>query len=201
MMLGTLGILAIFGVWTLYSALRGQPTGRAKWLLASAAAALAGSFAIYYWHFIDEIGNQWAGVLAKLTGDRPSPSGTSAAQTGFLQSLPKLPGKVFDLMGGLAMIAGAFGAGLAWHVSAPVRALLASWVLAAAVFALLDQVVGDSVRWYYLGAAPVSLLAGRFMGSLSGRRSWARALVVLILAAMALYMLDFWVNLIYTRYH
>jgi hypothetical protein len=201
MMLGTLGILAFFVVWTLYSALRGRPTGRAKWLLASAGAALAGSFAIYYWHFLGEIWNQWTGVLAKLTGNSTSQRGPAAAQTGVLQSLPKLPGKVFDLMGGLLVIVGAFGAGLAWHISAPARALLASWVLAAIVFALLDQVVGDSVRWYYLGAAPLGLLAGRFMGSLSGRHSWARALVILVLCAMALYMLDFWVNLIYTRYH
>jgi hypothetical protein len=201
MMLGTLGILAIFGVWVVYSALRRQPTGRAKWLLATAVTALAGSFVIYYWHFVDEMRNQWAGVFGKLAGNRPSQSGTGAAQIGFFQSLPRLPGKVLDLMGGLLVITAAFGAGLAWHISAPARALLASWLLATVVFALLDQVVGDSVRWYYLGAAPVGLLAGRFMGSLSGRGSRSRMLVTLVLGAMALYMLVFWVNLIYTRYH
>ena len=49
------------------------------------------------------------------------------------------------------------------RLSAAARALLVSWLLAAALFALLDQVVGDSVRWYYLGAVPASLLAGGFL--------------------------------------
>jgi hypothetical protein len=200
MMLGTLAILGCFTVWTAVKIIRREPVGQAKWLLVAGAAALVGSVALYYWHFAAEMWNQWSGVLGKLAGNKPSQSAATGG-TGFLQSLLKLPGKALELMGGLMLVAGAFGAGLLSRIASPARALLACWLVATLVFALLDQVVGDSVRWYYLGAAPVALAAARFMALLRAHGSWAQKLTLLVLSAMALYMLVFWVGLIYTRYH
>jgi hypothetical protein len=201
MMLGTLAILGCFVVWTVAAIVRKKPAGNALLLLVAAGLALVGSIALYYWHFASEIWNQWSDVLGKLAGNKPSQSSTTSSQGSFLASLPKLPGKVFDLIGGLMVIVGAFGAALLRHVNAPARALLGSWLVATIIFALLDQVVSDSVRWYYLGAAPMALLAGCFLTGLLARGIWARTLTLLVLSGMALYMLVFWVGLIYTRYH
>jgi hypothetical protein len=104
-------------------------------------------------------------------------------------------------LGGLTAITGLAGAALLPRTTAAVRALLLSWLAATAVFALLDQAVGDSVRWYYLGAVPVALLAGRFFSLLVARRGPARLITGLLVAAMLLQMLTYWVGLIYTRYH
>ena len=82
------------------------------------------------------------------------------------------------------------------------RALLFSWLVAGAIFFALDQAVGDAIRWYYLVAAPIALVAGRYLALLSWRGRASKLLTVLLLAAMLMQLLYFWVgDLIFTRYH
>ena len=84
----------------------------------------------------------------------------------------------------------------------PARALLLCWLAAAAVFALLDQRLGDTVRWYYLAAAAVALLAGRFLALIFQRGRAERVLFTLSLSLLLIQLLNFWVgDLIFTRYH
>lgn len=208
MMLGTLGILGIFALWTLISTLRKtdrpEILGRAWTLLASAGVALIGSFALYYWRFLQDIAGQIGDLFDKLGSGPSNPvlaGVTEAAKPGFGQSLLKLPVKVGQLVSWPATITAVAGTALFSRASSAVRALLFSWLAAGLVFALLDQVVGDSVRWYCLAAAPVALVAGRFLSLLSARSAPARLLTTLLVAAMLLQMLTFWLGLIYTRYH
>lgn len=200
MMLGTLAILAFFTMWTLAATIQKKRPIQAWWLLGAAGVALVGSFAAYYWHFLEQIWGQWADVLGRMLGEY-SPGSRAANRPGFTQSLLKLPGKVVGLIGAGLLVTGASGLALTSRIKPAVRALLVSWLLAVALFALLDQVVGDSVRWYYLGAAPVALLSGRYLGLLAARGAWARLLAGLVVLSMFLYMLTFWVGLIFTRYH
>jgi hypothetical protein len=202
MMLGALAILGFYAVWIIMSKARKRPTGGAIWLLGSGGAALIASFALYYWHFANEMMGQWTAVFDKLLGR--SPNNKSAVPQGspdFAEGLRKLPGKVYDLVGGYLVISGVFGAALLSRLNPAARALIGSWLLATVLFAFLDQVVGDSVRWYYLGAAAVSLLAGRFLGLLLTRGSRAKVFCGLVLGVMALNMLLFWTGLIFSRYH
>jgi hypothetical protein len=208
MMLGTLGILGIFAFWTLIKTLRKSDgpddLGRAWTLLGAAGVALVGSFVLYYRLFLNEIGGQFGDLFGKLgsgSTQRAVADPLGAVQSGFGESLLKLPGKVGQLVGGVTAITGLVGAALLSRTGSAVRALLFSWLAASLVFALLDQVVGDSVRWYYLGAAPVALVAGRFLSLLVARRGPTRLLTALLIAAMLLQMLTYWVGLIYTRYH
>ncbi len=201
-MLGTLTILLFFGGWTVVAVLRRKDVGNAVRLLGIATIAFLGSFALYYRHLVAEIWAWGTGLLGRLTGNSTTlQAGKSTVETGFLTSLGKLPGKVYGLVGGLELFAGVWGGPLFFRAVRGVNALLGSWLGAAALFALLDQVVGDSVRWYYLAAAPVALLAGRFLGLLDYHRRFGRLLVALTLLGMFWYMLTFWVNLIFTRYH
>jgi hypothetical protein len=204
MMLGTLGILGIFVLWTLITTLRksGDPT-RAWTLLGAGGAALLGSFALYYWRFLENIAGQFGDFFGKLGGAPSSPvtATGNTVKSSFGESVLKLPGKTGQLLGGLTAITGLAGAALLPRTTTAMRALLLSWLAATAVFALLDRAVGDSVRWYYLGAVPVALLAGRFLSLLVARRGPARWITGLLVAAMLLQMLTYWVGLIYTRYH
>lgn len=208
MMLGTLGILGTFALWTLINTLRKtdppEALGRAWALLATAGIALIGSFALYYWRFLQDMAGQFGDLFGKLGSGTTTatPAGaTEAARPGFGQSLLKLPVKFGQLVGWPATITAAAGTALFPRVSGTVRALLLSWLVAGLVFALLDQVVGDSVRWYYLAAAPVALVSGRFLSLLGARSAPARWLTTLVVAAMLLQMLTFWLGVIYTRYH
>src|SRR5207253_2602959 len=70
MMLATLAIMGLFGVWALlFQGRAGQargpaPTGgQAWWVLGAFGVALAGSFGVYYWRFLAEMWAQWSGVL------------------------------------------------------------------------------------------------------------------------------------------
>lgn len=208
MMLGTLGILGIFALWTLINTLRKtdrpEALGRAWTLLASAGVALIGSFALYYWRFLQDMAGQFGDLFGKLGSGAtiPLPAGaTEATKPGFGESLLKLPVKVGQLVGWPATLTAVAGTALFPRASSTVRALLFSWLASGLVFALLDQVVGDSVRWYYLAAAPVALVAGRFLSLLGARSAPARWFTTLVVAAMLLQMLTFWLGLIYTRYH
>jgi hypothetical protein len=203
MLIATLGVMGIFFVWTGVRSLRNRDasTDRAWMVLGSFGAALVGSAIAYYWRFLDVIWGQIADVLGKLTG-REDPTGGSAQSTGgFIDGLARLPEKLAQLSGGMLFLGGMSGVALLSRRLWPVRVLLLSWLGAALVFALLDRVIGDSVRWYYLAAAPLALLAGRFLASLGMRRGWCAKLAILVLAAALLFMIGFWVDLIYLRYH
>ncbi|HST05781.1 MAG TPA: hypothetical protein VLQ48_13730 [Chloroflexia bacterium] len=204
MMLGTLGILGIFALWTLIITLRksGEPA-RAWILLGAGGAALLGSFVLYYWRFLENIAGQFGDFFGKLGGTSSSPVSATgdSVKPSFGESVLKLPGKAGQLLGGLTAITGLAGVALLPRTMAAVRALLLSWLAATLVFALLDQAVGDSVRWYYLGAVPLALLAGRFLSLLAARRGPARLITALLVAVTLLQMLTYWVGLIYTRYH
>lgn len=203
MMLATLGIMAIFFIWTLVVTLRKPPAGvdRAWVVLGASGAALGASFAAYYWRFLDVIWGQIADVFGKLGGRQSSQPVSGVQQPGLADGLAKLPGKIVQLSGGLLVILAGFGGGLLSRRVGAARWLLFSWLAATMVFALLDRVVGDSVRWYYLGAAPLALFAARFLASLGVRHRWSRAFVALAIVAALLQMLTFWIDLIYTRYH
>lgn len=208
MLIATVGVMSIFFVWTLVVSLRKtQEVDRAWLVLASSGAALLVGIAAYYWRFIDVIWGQVADVFTKLLGggatsDTAPPLDTPApAKPGFLEGLGKLPGKVVQLLGAALVISGVAGLGLLPRRLWAVRALIISWLAAMLAFALLDRVVGDSVRWYYLGAAPLALLAGRFLAALGMRRGWAPKLAILIVGAALSWMLGWWIELIYVRYH
>jgi hypothetical protein len=199
MMLATLGIMAIFALSTVSLRSLSVEAGSAWRLLGAFGAALGAGVALYYWRFLDVIGAQFGALFGRL-GGQGSGSGITGA-TGLLDSLLKLPEKIAQLSGGFLVIGAAFGSALLARRPRAVSLLLLSWLVATFVFALLDRVVGDSIRWYYLGAAPIALLAGRFLALLLERGAWSRTLVVLTLMLALLQMLEFWIDLIYTRYH
>jgi hypothetical protein len=87
-------------------------------------------------------------------------------------------------------------------MSALSRGLLLSWLGAAGLFALLDRAVGDTIRWYYVAAAPVALLAGRYLALLAARRRAAALLVALSILTVLFQTLGLWVGeFIFLRYH
>jgi hypothetical protein len=138
--------------------------------------------------------------LSRLTGD----GGIDALQPprrGLAESVGRLPGKIADLVGWPVVIAGLGGMIGSRAKATGARALVGAWLAASLVFAVLDQVVGDAVRWYYMAAAPLALAAAVFLRRLDARRTSGRGLAVLVIAAMSWYALTFWVNLIFTRYH
>jgi len=57
------------------------------------------------------------------------------------------------------------------------------------------------VRWYYMAAVPLALPAGAFLARLAARRRTGGILALLVIAVAAWSALDFWITLIYTRYH
>ena len=199
MMLATLGIMGIFAISTLL--LRKSPAQmrRAWGVLGAFGAALGAGLAVYYWRFLDLIGAQFGDVLGRLSGQSSSPSAPEGP--GLPASLGRLTERVGQLVGGLLVVCAAFGSALLSRRVGAMPLLVGSWLAAAATFALLDRVVGDSIRWYYLAAAPAALLAGRFLGLLSTRRRWSLPLAALVISAALLQMLQFWLDLIYTRYH
>lgn len=197
MMLGTLAILGLFGVWALATIARRRPPGNVWWLFGAAALALTLSFGLYYWRFVAEMWNQFGGIFQRLGGQR-----ATSVQTQLPATFGKLGGKIGELVGVPAVFFAAGGAALENNVSSPAGALLFSWLAAGALFALLDQAVGDALRWYYLAAAAVSLAVGQFMSRLWARGGRARLFIRLALVAMLMQSLTYWVgNLIFTRYH
>ena len=200
MLLATLVIMFLFAV-SIAIFHRSNAHGKRSWaVLGAYGSAVVGGFALYYWRFLEVIGAQFGDVLGRLLGQRPVATPASQAP-GLLDSLLKLPGKVVQLLGGLLAISTGYGSALLSRRLGAVRALIFSWLAATLIFALLDSFVGDSIRWYYLGAAPVALLAGRFLALLASRHRWCRPLAILTLSAALLHMLIFWIDLIYIRYH
>jgi hypothetical protein len=197
-MLAALLVVGMYALWAAWGAGRGRANGAAWVIVGVFVGSLAASFLLYYRNFAAEIWHQWSGVLARLSGSGP-PGDTSA-------DAPSLPGGIWNRIvtwiGALAAQIGLFGALFLLRLAPTARALLVCWLTACAIFALLDQVLGDAVRWYYLAAAPVSLLAGGFLAPLTTRGRPARALTALVLLALLYHLLLFWVGeLIFTRYH
>jgi hypothetical protein len=198
MMLGALAILAFFLLWAMVAQFQGRCPSRAWVVLGAAGVALLGSFALYYWRMTELVFNQWGGVLSRLSGGQDA---SQPPRRSLLDSLVRLPGKLSDLVGWLVVIAGAAGLAGSRRIPSGARALVGAALAAALVFAVLDQVVGDAVRWYYVAAIPLALPAGAFLARLAGRRTTGLGLALLVLGTMFWQALTFWVNLIYTRYH
>ncbi|MFL5733614.1 MAG: hypothetical protein ACJ78Q_10475 [Chloroflexia bacterium] len=199
MLLAVLGVMGLFALWAVVA---GRRTGNSRaWaLLGSFAVSFLGSFAVYYWRFLTEMWGQLSSALNRASGARTGSSGGQRLDAGVV--LRKLSEKVVLLTGIPVLVTGLLGALLARGIGPAARALLLCWLAAAALFALLDQTLGDAIRWYYLGAAVLALLVGRFLGLLLGRGPAARWLVALSLLVMLAHLLDFWVgDLIFTRYH
>jgi hypothetical protein len=206
MMLAALAAMALFGAWVALAALRGKGRSTRSWsLLGAFGVALAAGYALYYWRFGAEMWAQWTGIGQRLGGGRGPDSPAASLQPGAI--LGKLGAKTGTLVGAVPFLGALAGAGLfggeARNGGLPaVRGLLAAWLGASAVFALLDQALGDAIRWYYLAAAPVSLLAGLYLALLAGRRRAARLFVGLALSIALWHLLLVWVgDYIFTRYH
>jgi hypothetical protein len=199
MMLAALAIMGLFALWALVA--RHWPGRKPEWeVIGAFVVALAGSFASYYWRFGAEMWAQLSGVVARAGGARTGPA--SVPRLGFDTVLRKLGEKIGLLIGFLQAACGIFGAALLGGIGVASRALLLCWLGATALFALLDQTLGDAIRWYYLGAAGIALLAGRFLGLLLWRGRAARWLVALSLMMILVHLLGFWVgDLIMSRYH
>ncbi len=213
MMLAALPIVGFFGAWTLVETVRGKRPTRSWHLILGFSLSLVASFALYYRHFISDIWEQFSALFGRLGGGKAQEIASPDAAPLRQQPLyEKLLGKVANLVGVPATLAGLFGLFLPETrestgsrrspVDGQARALILAWLGAAALFLLLDQTLGDAVRWYYLAAAVIALLAGRFLAALSAKGRAAQVLVGLVLSIMLLYLLTTWVgDLIFTRYH
>ena len=204
MMLGALPIMAFFGLWALYAKLRGRDeVGRSGLVLAAFGGALLASFALYYWRFIADIWSQLSAVLRRFLGlearaNVPASGVTEVVRETFLERTSR---RIAQLVGFEAALPALFGALLPIRQGA-VRALTLSWLGAALLFFAVDQALGDAVRWYYLAAAPLALLAGRYLGQLAGRGRAGALLTALLISAALWHLLQIWVgDLIFTRYH
>lgn len=196
-------IVGLFVVWLVAARIRGADVpARSAWaFVGAAAAALAISILLYYWRFTDVVWTQFADLLRKLGGGGEAPPAGAAVQPRLVDGLLKLPEKAVELLGAVLVVSSVAGSALLSRSQRAVRALLFAWLAAVVLFALLDRVVGDSIRWYYLGAVPLALLAGRFLAALYVRGKWSLLLATLAILAALFHMLVFWIQLIYTRYH
>lgn len=201
MMLATLAVAGIFALWVVWETVRGRQATRGWALLGACAAGVAASFALYYRHFVVEMADQWSRVLGRL-GGTPAGGAAPAAQPPRPPLLGEVLRRAVAWIGVVPLLSAFFGSASAGRGTTGSRALLGAWLGASLLFALLDQIVGDAVRWYYLAAAPVSLLAGRYLSLLWVRARPARLLTGLVVTAMLFQLLAFWVGeLIFSRYH
>jgi hypothetical protein len=198
MMLGALVILVFFLLWALVEFRRKRVHTRAWFVLGAAGLALAASIALYYWRLAELILNQWGGLLSRLTSGQAA---SGPRRPGVAESLGRLPRQTGALVGWLSVVTGLGGLAYAGRGSGGARALVGSALAAALVFAALDQMLGDAVRWYYMAAVPLALPAGIFFAQLARRRARGLALGLLVIAAMSWHALTFWIELIFTRYH
>ena len=208
MMLAALALTGFFVVWAIWLSYRGARDARKAWMVVSAAATgLVFSFAAYYWHFTSEMWTQWTGLYQRLVGAKPGVQGTGSASAG--SGVADFVARRSVLVSPLLAITAASSSLLGLRArertapTAPAYAgLLGAWVAAALLFGALDRVVGDTVRWAYLGAGAVALLAGRFLAVLLPVGNAARLLIGLVLAAVLWYTLLYWVgDLVFTHYH
>lgn len=205
-MLAALLITGPFLIWLAVATLFRRNTAAGWALVGSLGLGVVAAFALYYRNVLDIIGNHFSHVLVRLTSGNwvvaPGVGDATASKGGL--SLSKLGGKVDRLVGTVPFLLGVAGAFFLGRINSAARAWLASWLFVVCFFALLDQALGDTIRWYYLGAAALALLAGRFLSLLwhlvNTRR--ARLLVALLLIVMLWHLLFIWVgDLIFLRYH
>ena len=209
LLLAMILIVALFGAWVIIETLRGRPHARSWHLLLGFGLSLLASVALYYRNFLKEIWEQFSALVGKLAGGKVQEA--EAVSEGSLRRQPlyeKLLGKVASLMGTAPLLAGLFGLAMSNQrnnrasAGRQARALLVSWLGAALMFLLLDQTLGDAVRWYYLAAAAVALPGGRFLTGVWSTSRAGRLLVGLALTVTLMHLLTFWVgDLIFTRYH
>ncbi|MDQ3704289.1 MAG: hypothetical protein M3437_03525 [Chloroflexota bacterium] len=196
MMLGAFLIAFLFLLWMLVAHLRGLAPDRGWRLIRVFSFAAAVSFVAYYRNVVDLVGNHFGGLLGRVGEGQ----GGTASALSF--SLEKLARKVVYLVGPAQLILALMGAVTGTRLKAVAWAWLGSWLAVGGLFALLDQALGDAIRWYYLVAAAVALLLGRLLGLLGQRGRLARWFVTLLLAAMTWHLLNTWVgDMIFYRYH
>lgn len=205
-MLSTLAIAGVFGAWTVIYTLRGRHPVQAWVALGLVGATLGSSLLLYYCNVLDYIEAHFAHVLQKALHAGGSVDKTQSAGTGGGRfQLGKLGAKVEQLWSAPAIIVAVLGSTRVAPLKPAAGAWLGSWLGVALFFALLDQLLGDAIRWYYLGAAALALLVGRGLALLFERRRgnrYAVLLVYLVLGAMLEHLLSYWVgDLIFTRYH
>jgi hypothetical protein len=196
MMIGAFFIAVFFLVWVLVAHFRGHAPYRGWRLIRVLSFVAAVSLAAYYRNVLDLIGNHFGGYLDRIGG------GQGGATSALSFSLEKLARKVAYLVG-LAQLTLAMSGGIAGtRLQAVAWAWLGSWLAVGGLFALLDQALGDAIRWYYLVAAALALLSGRLLGLMGQRGRLARWFVTLLLAAMTWQLLNTWVgDMIFYRYH
>lgn len=197
-MLALLLLTGPFLGWLAVATLLKRNTAAAWALVGSLGLGIVAAFALYYRNVLDLIGNHFGHVLARFS----SVGDGSVSSKGL--SLSKLGGKVDRLVGTASLLLGISGVLCLGRLNSAARAWLGSWLFVACLFALLDQALGDTIRWYYLGAAALALLAGRFLGLLSSFVTTrpARMLAAMLLIVMLWQLLFIWVgDLIFLRYH
>jgi hypothetical protein len=198
MMLGMLPIVGLFGLWVAYAAVLGKRGTRGWLVLAGFGGALLASLALYYRHFINEMWSQWSEAFRRLSENRFDRVDPAQVRESFIERSAR---RISQLIGFQTFLPALVGAFLPVRHAA-VRALLNAWLLSVAFFFVVDQALGDAVRWYFLAAAPVALLAGRYLGEVAGRSRTGVALTALLVTAALWHLLQIWVgDLIFTRYH
>lgn len=196
MMLGTLLLAGLFGVWLLVAGFRGVNTVRGWKLVGSMGLVYLLSFVVYYRNVLDLIANHFSRML----GGTPAVEDTPPAMRSL--ALDKLGNKIVVLVGGAQVLSAASGAATGLALSSVAWAWLGSWLIVGGLFAVLDQVLGDAIRWYYLVAAALALLGGRFMGLVARRGRLGTWFACLLFAVMLWYLLTVWVgDFIFFRYH
>ncbi len=171
---------------------------RAGWVLAALIGATALAFALYYVNWLPEMRAQIAGILNRSGPGTPLDLGALLRRTG---------GRLDQQWGGALALGGAAGLGVVPLAlrAREARRLVAAWIgaalLAGAIFAALDQTVGDSIRYPLLLAPWVALGAGTFWGLLARRGAAGPLFVALLGATAAWHLLTLWVDLVFTHYH
>ncbi len=203
MMLSALVVMALFIVITAWDGSRKREIRQAVHLIGAFGISMLASVLVFYTHFAKEISDQFAALFQRLTGGKTP--GTSPPSPPFSNEEPlyqKFGRKLARLSGIVPLLTGIWGFFMIGRLPAQARNLLIAWLAAAGFFFLLDQALGDAIRWYYLAAAPLSLLAGRFFGLVAARGRGARTLVAFSFVVMLVQLLYIWVgDLIFTRYH
>ncbi|HUP27382.1 MAG TPA: hypothetical protein VM409_03030, partial [Chloroflexia bacterium] len=201
MMLSALAIMVIFTVLSVWSAARGKDNRHALSLIAAYMGTFAVAVAVYYVRYSAEIAAQFGSLFERLLARGQAPAGEQSP--GPVEPIEARYGrKLARLVGVMSMLLATFSVALTGRLPMSTRHLLASWLAASGIFFILDQTLGDAIRWYYLAAAPIAFLGALYLSRLALRGKAARLLCMLALASALLHVLDIWVgDLIFTRYH